>query len=97
MKIEFLPEAREEFFEAAGYYEAKERELGVRFRNEIAHVVEHVLSDPHLWRERTGGYRRVNCPVFPYYIVYFIRGESVLIAAIAHGHRKPDYWRTRKI
>ena len=48
-----------------------------------------------LWRERSGGYRRVNCPVFPYYIPFFIRGNKIIIAAIAHGHRKPGYWKSR--
>ncbi|MBI4027832.1 MAG: type II toxin-antitoxin system RelE/ParE family toxin [Verrucomicrobia bacterium] len=95
MKIEFLPEAREEFFEASVYYETKEKGLGIRFRDEVAHVLEHVSSDPYLWRERDNGYRRVNCPVFPYYIAYFIRENSVIIAAVAHGHREPEYWKKR--
>ncbi len=47
MKLEFLSEAREEFFEATTYYESKERGLGVRFRDEVAHVLEHIISDPH--------------------------------------------------
>ncbi len=95
MSLEFLPEAREEFFEAVFFYESKEVGLGIRFRNEVAHVLEHILSDPYLWRERSGAYRRVNCPVFPYYVVYFVRKNSIVIAAIAHGHRKPEYWKER--
>ena len=95
MKLEFLSEAREELFEAAGYYESKEKGLGIRFRDDIAHVLEHMMADPHLWRERAGGYRRVNCPVFPYYIAYFIREDAVIVAAVAHGHRKPEYWKKR--
>ena len=69
--------------------------MGSRFRNEISHVIQRITADPYLWRERDGGFRRVNCPVFPYYIAYFIRGEKILIAAVAHGHRKPGYWKTR--
>jgi hypothetical protein len=41
---------------------------------------------------REGGYRRVNCPVFPYFIAYIIRRETIVIVAVAHSHRKPDYW-----
>ncbi len=95
MKIDFLPETRRELFEAAEQYETKEPELGVRLRNEVSHVLERILSDPLLWRERQGGYRRVNCPVFPYYVAYVLRGETILIVAIAHGHRKPEFWRDR--
>ncbi len=68
MTLEFLPEAREELFEAAEYYEAHEPGLGMRFRDEIARIFERILEDPFLWRERPGGYRRVNCPVFPFYV-----------------------------
>ena len=65
MKYEFLPEARAELLDAATYYESKEIGLGVRYRNEVAHVIGCVVADPTLWRERSGGYRRVNCPIFP--------------------------------
>lgn len=95
MKLEFLPEARAEFYEAAEYYEGKERGLGKRFRDEVWEVCSTILDHPVLWRERPGGFRRVNCPVFPYYIAYFIREETILIAAVAHGSRHPDYWKQR--
>ncbi len=95
MNYGFLEEARDELLEAVLYYESKEPGLGVRLREEVSHVVERILADPYLWRERAGGYRRVNCPVFPYYIAYFIRAEKIVIAAVAHGHRRPGYWRDR--
>lgn len=95
MIIEFLEEAEKEMFEAAIWYESKETGLGKRFRNEIAHVLYRIIEDPMLWRERSGGYRRVNCPVFPYYIPFFIRGKKIIIAAVAHEHRKPGYWQSR--
>ena len=50
-----------------------------------------------LWRERQGGFRRVNCPVFPYYVAYFIRDDTILIAAVAYESRHPDYWKSRKL
>ena len=95
MNYEFLTEARDEFWEAALYYESKEAGLGVRLRDEISHVIERILTDQYIWRERAGGYRRVNCQVFQYYVAYFIRAEKVVIAAVAHGHRRPDYWKDR--
>jgi len=95
MTIEFLEEAEFELFKAVEWYESKERGLGKRFRNEVAHVLDRIIEDPMLWRERLGGYRRVNCPVFPYYIPFFIRGDKIIIAAVAHDHRKPGYWKSR--
>jgi len=95
MNLEFLPEAQAEFFEAAEYYEERETGLGKRFIAEIQEACATILDHPLLWREREGGFRRVNCPVFPYYVGYYIRGETIVVAAIAHGSRYPDYWKHR--
>jgi len=95
MILEFLPEASAELYEAADYYESKQEGLGRRFRYEVLEVCGFIVQQPLLWRERGGGYRRVNCPVFPYYIAYFIRGDLIVVAAVAHGHRRPGYWKQR--
>lgn len=95
MTVYFLVDAEGEFSNAAIWYESKEPKLGMRFRDEIAHIIFRITEDPFLWREQIGGYRRVNCPVFPYYIAYFIRGDKIIIATVAHGHRKPGYWKSR--
>jgi len=95
MRVEFTAEARDDLFDAAEYYEQKETGLGQRFRDQIADVLRTVITAPHLWRERPGGYRRVNCPVFPYHLAYVIRGETLVVVAVAHGSRKPGFWRDR--
>lgn len=66
MTLEFLPEAAAEFYEAAEQYELRQEGLGARFRGEVLEVCGLIVQQPLLWRERSGGYRRVNCPVFPY-------------------------------
>ncbi len=95
MTVEFFGDAREELLEAALYYEEKERGLGVRFKNEIDHICLLIQAEPLLWREREEGYRRVNCPVFPYFIAYLIDQNTIFIVAVAHSHRHPDYWKDR--
>ena len=52
MNYDFLPQARDELWEAALFYENREAGLGLRFRREVAHVVERILADPYLWRQR---------------------------------------------
>jgi len=64
MTLEFLPGARLELLEAAEHYESEQPGLGIRFRDEVKHVCSRILEDPLLWRERPGGYRRVNCQPF---------------------------------
>jgi hypothetical protein len=32
---------------------------------------------------------------FPYYLPFQILGDEILVVAIAHASRKPNYWRRR--
>ena len=93
--LEFLSEALDEAEEATKYYEEIQPGLGVRFCEEVEAVTQAIVVQPLLWRERIGGFRRVNLPGFPFYISYFLRGHKILIAAIAHSIRHPDYWKRR--
>lgn len=95
MTLEFLAEAQQEAVAATIYYEERETGLGVRFREEVESVAAAVLQHPLLWRERRGGYRRVNLPGFPYYLAYVLRGERVRVVAVGHTARRPGYWRQR--
>ena len=95
MEVEFTTEAREDLFEAADYYEAKEKCLGQRIRGEVAEILRTVSSAPYLWRESSAGYRRVNCPIFPYYIAYVIRDKCIVVVGVVHDSRKPGFWHDR--
>lgn len=95
MIVEFMAEAEQELTDATLWYESKQPGLGRRFRKEVETVARSIAHNPLLYRERDGGYRRVNCPVFPYYLPYFIRHDKIIIAAVAHEHQKPRYWSDR--
>ncbi|MCH8474742.1 MAG: hypothetical protein LAT55_05875 [Opitutales bacterium] len=51
-----------------------------------------ITENPTIPRLRDGSYRRVNLAVFPYYIAYSIKDNTIWVLAIAHGHRRPEYW-----
>ena len=95
MPVDFTSEAKDDLFRAVNYYEEKERGLGKRVRDEIAEILRTVASAPYLWRERSSGYRRVNCPVFPFYIAYVIRDSVVVVLAVAASRMEPGYWHKR--
>jgi plasmid stabilization system protein ParE len=95
IQVEFTLEAKEDLFEAVEYYEAKELGLGKRLRDEVSDILQTAATAPYLWRLRTDGYRRINCPIFPYYIAYVIRDESLVVIAIASNTNLPGYWHSR--
>ena len=82
--------------EAAEYYEAERPGLGDGFWREVDSRVRWILANAGVPRLRAGDYRRVNLSVFPFYIAYAIRGETVVLLAVAHVAREPEYWMERE-
>ncbi len=96
MKKIILQQAFEELNDAIAYYEEQQAGLGLRLKDEIDQHVNWILGNSTVPRICRGGYRRVNLKVFPFYIAYMICEDTLWILAIAHGHRKPEYWIKRK-
>ena len=92
MQIIFTTEARFEMVEASLYYEGLRPGLGGDFEAEITYYLHSVAAAPELPRLRKGDYRRVNLRRFPYYISYSIEQGAVIILAVGHGARRPEYW-----
>ena len=93
--LDFHREALAELECVTGDYEARQPDLGVRFRSIVETTCGAIVENPLLWRERSGGYRRANLPGFSYFIAFIIDGDRVLIVAVPHSGRKPGYWLSR--
>jgi plasmid stabilization system protein ParE len=96
MQVAFTPQALEEIAQSALYYERKQRGLGTEYTEEVYEFVQILATVPEQPRLRRRGYRRVNLDRFPYYIAYSIEAGVVLILAIGHAARSPEYWIERK-
>lgn len=96
MRLVVLREAAGEFADAAAYYEQQQAGLGGRFRDEVDHQIRWIAEHPEVPRLRPHGFRRANLRIFPFYIAYVVRADTLWVLAIAHGHRKPEYWIDRR-
>jgi hypothetical protein len=95
MQTRIVAEAEAELTDAILRYEEIEPGLGLRLKDEARAAIEWIESHPTIPRLRPAGYRRVNLKVFRYYIAYAVRNDSLWVLAIAHGHRRPDFWKER--
>jgi plasmid stabilization system protein ParE len=95
MKYEFHPEAEQEFLEAAARYEDEVPGLGERFGTEVFRVVELLLANPELGSFIEGDLRHFVLRRFPYSVIYARTSGVLYVLAVAHGHRKPAYWKSR--
>lgn len=90
-----LPDARDEMFEAAVYYESKASGLGVDFITEAESAVLSISKAPATWPVIEGKMRRYLLKRFPFGILYFAETEKIVIVAVAHLRRRPGYWKER--
>lgn len=86
--------ARRDLTDALRYYRSERRELALEFLEAVNVAIQSVAAGPHRWPEIGDGYRRYVLRRFPYVLIYEVEGASVIVTAIAHGRRRPGYWRT---
>jgi toxin ParE1/3/4 len=93
---EFHLEATAELTEAADYYEARLPGLGGELIAEVDRAIEQIRRTQGAGASHGKyGMRRRVLQRFPYVIFYRDLPDFIWIAAVAHGKRRPGYWRHR--
>ena len=95
METYFLDVAAKELKDAVEYYETEQAGLGVRFKSEVARAIARISKHPTAYQQLSKRTRRCLIAKFPYGIIYQQNDNEILIIAVAHLHRKPDYWLSR--
>jgi plasmid stabilization system protein ParE len=96
--IGFAPAARDEFDEAAAWYESHAEGLGQRFVDYVDATLQRIADVPGgfpAW-DVDPRFKRAVVPRFPYILFYRELAASVEIVAVAHCAREPGYWLGRK-
>ena len=93
--IGFHPAAAQEAESAYDWYAARDLAAAHAFREELRHAVDAVAQNPLMWPRHGRRTRRYVFPLYPFSLVYRIQGDDVEVMAVAHGRRRPGYWRTR--
>jgi plasmid stabilization system protein ParE len=93
--VKVLPDAEEEMYETAKYYQAQASGLGVDYLSEVERAIGSITQSPMTWPKVEGELRRRLVRRFPFGILYYIESEEIIIVAVAHLRRKPGYWKKR--
>lgn len=98
--ILFELDAADDLAAAAAWYEERTPAAGLRLilavHETVRRITEHPSAYPLVPRvARALGVRRALVRVFPYAVIFRVRGEEIRIIAIAHTKRRPRYWRER--
>jgi plasmid stabilization system protein ParE len=92
--IKFVAEAEAEYLAALTWYHERSPATAVRFEAEVDRAVREIQKSPARWMPYLGC-RRFLLHHFPFAIIYEDSPTLVRILAVAHCHRKPDYWQKR--
>jgi hypothetical protein len=101
VKLRVHEAAEQELLEGAKSYEERQIGLGEQFLGEYQAAVLKILaahrSYPKLETSRTRrDIRRCFLNRFPYYVAYELHTEQIVVLAIAHTKRRPNYWIRRR-
>ena len=92
MRVIFSKLAKVELDDATHYYEIEFEGLGRGFRKEVRRAAKRISEYPKTWSVEQGEVRKCLLHKFPYKLLYSIEKDHIFILAVAHLHRKPDYW-----
>jgi plasmid stabilization system protein ParE len=97
MSYSLLRSSRHELAAIAQWYEDRRDDLGREFLVEFEHCMSQVVRRPKSFAVEehapTGSeLRQIAMRRFPYRVIYRASEGRIVVFAIAHSSRKPDYW-----
>jgi toxin ParE1/3/4 len=95
MRYEFHPEALEEYRQATTWYTERDPRIAGEFVEAIEDAIKRIRESPMRRRVIEEDIRRCLTHVFPYAILYTIEPDFLLVVAVMHCSREPNYWKTR--
>ncbi|MBX7246958.1 MAG: type II toxin-antitoxin system RelE/ParE family toxin [Candidatus Sumerlaeaceae bacterium] len=93
--VEILSEAEAELTAAVLYYQAREPHLALEFLDLANRQMLRVVENPLRYPSIHGTIRRTILPRFPFGIIYSVEAEKIIVIAVMHLKRRPNYWRKR--
>lgn len=92
----FHPEALTEYAEAVKYYASQRTEVAQAFINSIENAIYRIRESPTRFIAIDEDVRRCMTRKFPYAIIYTVEQDYILILAVMHCSREPNYWSNRQ-
>ena len=93
--VRFHPAAAQEAESTYDGYAARNAAAAHGFREELRQAIDAVTASPRTWPRYGSRARRYVFPRYPFSLVYILRNDDIEVVAVAHGRRRPGYWRSR--
>ncbi len=93
--LEFHPDARVDVLQAYDWYADRSQTAADAFQEELQRAGIAIQRNPLLWDNYLFGTRRYLMKRFPYVVVDRLAEDRIEIIAVAHGRRRPGFWKGR--
>ena len=94
-RLVLRPEAEAELEEAVDWYEARGKGLGADLLRSVDAVVAAIQRNPEMYPVVRQTARRAVLRRFPYFLIYTVSNDEIVIFACMHGRRNPPRWQER--
>jgi plasmid stabilization system protein ParE len=88
--------AEYEIIDAVAFYNGQVNELGKQWLLELERVLLRISRYPRSGSLLGSNIRRQLLRRFPYAVLYSENRQNILVVAVMHQHRRPDYWQCPK-
>ncbi len=95
-RLVLLRAAQADIRKAALFYKRQTRHLGTEFTVEVEYALSRVAENPEIGSPMRRGARKLLVRRFPYLIIYRVHPDHVLVLAVGHQRRHPDFWFDRR-
>jgi hypothetical protein len=95
VRVRFLEEAEAELDHAVAHYDGLYTGLGIELAANVRDVLSLIEKYPDAWQLLGPRVRRYRLSRFPYGLVYARLESEIVVVAVMHLHREPEYWRER--
>lgn len=94
-RIRIHPAALQEAEAATEWYGKRSERAAEMFLDDLDRAIERISDNPEQYPLHELGTRRITLRRFPYLIIFREASAGLEIIAVAHGRRRPGYWRDR--
>jgi plasmid stabilization system protein ParE len=91
------PEAEQEYLAALAWYQERSSAAARQFQNALEQAGQTIQRNPQRWPFYFGNFRKYTLHQFPFSVIYQEMISEVVIFAVAHGSRRPGYWKYREL
>lgn len=91
-ELRILSQAQAEIERAFEWYYCRSSAVAEAFLVEVGSALEKISAHPQLYSPYLKKARRYILETFPYSVIFRQIDNKILVIAVAHAKRCPDYW-----